>query len=193
MKAIIPVLLLLAGTAHADVYKTITPSGEVIYSDVRTSGARQMNVPEPQTYTPAPLPVAVIPQPDAEEDKTGPYETFVIDSPVNEETIRNNLGNIEILVTLEPELNARDGHRIVYYMNDKAQGRKTVDMEKTLVNVDRGEHLLSAAVLDRSGEVVISTAPVKVFMHRASIQHPNNPLNPVNNPPPSPPSPPAAP
>lgn len=186
MKVIITILLLLGGAAHADVYKTITPSGEVIYSDVRTSGARQMNVPEPQTYTPAPLPVTVIPQAEAEDDKKGPYETFVIDSPVNDETIRNNLGNIEMLLTLEPELSAKDGHRIEYYVDNKVQGRKTVDLRKVLVDVDRGEHMLSAAVLDRSGKVIISTTPVKVFMHRASIQHPNNPLNPANAPPPPP-------
>lgn len=186
MKAIITILLLLGTTVQADVYKTITPSGEVIYSDVRTSGARQMNVPEPQTYTPAPLPVTVIPQGEAEDDKKGPYDSFVIDSPVNDETIRNNLGNIEMLLTLEPELSAKDGHRIEYYVDGKVQGRKTVDLEKILVDVERGEHMLSAAVLDRSGKVIISTAPVKVFMHRASIQHPNNPLNPANAPPPPP-------
>ena len=57
MKAIIPVLLLMAMPLQAEVFKTVTPDGEVIYSDVKTSGSKQMNVPEPQTYTPVPVPV----------------------------------------------------------------------------------------------------------------------------------------
>ena len=59
MKAIIPALLLMAMPLQAEVFKTVTPDGEVIYSDVKTSGSKQMNVPELQTYTPVPVPVAV--------------------------------------------------------------------------------------------------------------------------------------
>ena len=181
MKVIIPVLLLLATPALADVYKTVTPDGEVIYSDVKTRGAKQMNVPKAQTYTPPPLPVPVNPPGAADEEKAV-YSSFVIDSPVNEETIRDNLGNVPLLVTLEPELIAKDGHRIQYFLDGKPHGRKTADLQKTLVNVDRGEHELSAVVVDSAGKVIINAEPVTVYVQRESIQHPNNPLNPVNNP-----------
>lgn len=179
MKVFIPVLLLLATPVLAEVYKKVTPSGEVIYSDVRTQGAKQLNVPEPQTYTPPPLPVAVNSSLEQKEDKAL-YSSFVIDSPVNEETIRDNLGNVPVLLTLEPKLIAKDGHRIQYFLDGKLHGRKTVDMQKTMVNVDRGEHTLSAVVIDQSGAPIISTTPVTVFVHRSSSQLPNSPLNPNN-------------
>jgi hypothetical protein len=174
MKAFIPLLMLLATPALAEVYKTITPSGEVIYSDVKTRGAKQMNVPKPQVYTPPPLPVPVDPPPEKEEDKAI-YSSFVIDSPVNEETIRDNLGNIPMLLTLEPELIASQGHRIQYFLNGEPHGRRTVDTEKTFTNVDRGEHQLSAVVVDGAGKTLIDTPPVTVFMKRPSL---------LNNPPP---------
>lgn len=193
MKAFIPILLLLAGTAQAEVYKTITPDGEVIYSDVRTSGAKQMNVPKAQTYTPAPLPKKVL-LPVETDLEPELYESFVIEAPQNEETIRDNLGNVELLVTLAPGLIAKDGHRIEYYLDGEPHGRRTVDIRKTFVNVDRGEHQLSAAVVDKTGKVIISTEPVTVFMHRESLLHPKNPLNPNNpNRPPNPGAPPRAP
>jgi hypothetical protein len=179
MNVLIPVLLLLATPALADVYKTVTPSGEVIYSDVKTQGSKQLNVPKPQTYTPPPLPVAFNSPDEPEEDKAQ-YSSFVIDSPVNEETIRDSLGNVPVLLTLEPVLIAKDGHRIQYFLDGKPNGRKTVDMQKTLVNVDRGEHTVSAAVIDDSGAPIINTTPVTVFVHRSSSQLPNSPLNPNN-------------
>ena len=173
MKAIISVLLLLATPAVAQVYKTVTPDGEVIYSDVKTRGAKQMNVPKPQTYTPPPLPVPV--NPPAVTEKKAVYSSFTIDSPVNEETIRDNLGNIPLLLTLEPELNDKDGHRIQYFLDGKPHGRPTVDTEKAYTNVDRGEHQLSAAVIDKDGASVIDTPSVKVFVQRASLLNPNIP------------------
>ncbi|NNJ94875.1 MAG: DUF4124 domain-containing protein [Halobacteria archaeon] len=178
MKVFISVLLLLATPAVADVYKTVTPDGEVIYSDVKTQGAKQMNVPKPQTYTPTPLPVRVNP-PAAPEEKEV-YSSFTIDSPVNKETIRDNLGNIPLLLTLEPELVAKDGHRIQYFLDGQPHGRPTVDTEKTYTNVDRGEHQVSAAVIDGNGTSIINTLTVNVFVHREASRHPNSPLNPNN-------------
>jgi hypothetical protein len=170
MKVIIPVLLLLATPVLADVYKTVTPDGEVIYSDVKTQGAKQFNVPKTQVYTPPPLPVRVN-QPVVPKEKAL-YSSFAIDSPVNEETIRDNLGNIPLLLTLEPGLIAKDGHRIQYFLDGKPHGRPTVDTEKTFTNVDRGEHQVSAAVVDNSGTPIINTPPVTVFVQQASLQNP---------------------
>ena len=171
MKVFIPLLLLFATPALAEVYKTVTPDGEVIYSDVKTRDSKAFNVPKAQVYTPPPLPLPVNPPVVPEEEKEL-YSSFTIDSPVNEETIRDNLGNIPLLVTLEPELIAKDGHRIQYFLDGEPHGRRTVDTEKTFTNVDRGEHRLSAAVVDDSGNSIINTPQVTVFVKRASLQNP---------------------
>jgi len=179
MKVIIPVLLLMTMPLQAEVFKTVTPDGEVIYSDVKTSGSKQMNVPEPQTYTPVPVPVQQAVN-EQEEADNAIYKSLVIDSPVNEETVRDNQGNIELLISSTPALIRTDGHRIVYYLDGKQHGRRTVDTRKVFTNVDRGEHILTVAIVDTNDAVIIESQPVKVFLHRASVQHRFNPMNPNN-------------
>lgn len=180
MKVIIPLLLLIAMPLQAEVFKTVTPDGEVIYSDVKTSGSKQMNVPEPQTYTPVPLPAQVQKAIDEKEAASAIYKSLVIDTPVNEETVRDNQGNIEVLVSSTPVLIRKDGHRIVYYLDGQPHGRRTVDTRKVFTNVDRGEHILRVAIVDTSDAVIIESQPVKVYLHRASVQHRFNPMNPNN-------------
>lgn len=181
MKVIISILLMLAMPLQAEVFKTVTPDGEVIYSDVKTSGSKQMNVPEAQTYTPVPLPP---PEPDPavseQEAASAIYKSLVIDTPVNEETIRDNQGNIELLVSSNPGLIRTDGHRLVYYLDGEQHGRRTIDTRKVFTNVDRGEHILTVAIVDTNNAVIIESQPVKIFLHRASVQHRFNPMNPNN-------------
>jgi hypothetical protein len=38
-------------------------------------------------------------------------------------------------------------------------------------NIERGEHTLSASVLDESGTVIIASKPVTVFVKRESVLH----------------------
>ncbi len=180
MKVIIPLLLLIAMPLQAEVFKTVTPDGEVIYSDVKTSGSKQMNVPEPQTYTPVPLPQTVQDAVSEQEADSVIYKRLVIDTPVNEETIRDNQGNIELLISSEPELIRTDGHRIVYYLDGKKHGRRTIDTRKVFTNVERGEHILTVAIVDTNNAVILESQPVKVFLHRASVQQRFNPMNPNN-------------
>lgn len=184
MKLIPLILLSLAMPAQAEVYKTVTPDGQVVYSDTPTTGARPMNVPEITTYAPPPLPVlAPVQRPD---EITAVYDSFEVDSPGDESTVRDSVGNIEMLVTLQPGLIVKQGHRIEYYDNGKQHGRPTVDTRKVFTSLDRGEHTLSAVVIDENGQQLISTRPVTVYLHKPSILHPNNPLNPANRPPATP-------
>ena len=46
MKRIPLLLILLAASVHADVYKSVNENGEVIYSDQPTPNAQHMKLPE---------------------------------------------------------------------------------------------------------------------------------------------------
>ena len=183
MKFFLMFVLLLATAVQAEVYKSVGPEGEVGYSDLPSAGAQPMRVPKPQTYTPPPLPEFTL-APEPPEDKSD-YKSFVIDSPQNDTTVRDSLGNVELLVTLEPGLIAKYGHRIEYYLDGKPHGRRTLDSRKIYTGLDRGKHSLSAAVVNGKGALIISATPVTVHLHRISIQNPNHP---INQPPPPPPS-----
>jgi len=179
MRHVAYILVLLAATAQAEVYKSINADGEIIYSDVPSRGAKTVHLPALPTYTPAPLPVA--PPPASTTPPAGSaYSGFTMTRPSADETIRSNAGILNLSVSLEPELHTEEGHRIQFFLDDEPQGKPVARTSTSFNNVDRGTHSVSAAVLDENGASLIKTSPVTVHLLRAAILQPNNPLNPAN-------------
>jgi len=177
------IMLLLCSSAHADVYKSINAAGEVVYSDTPTKGAEVMDMPELPTYTPPAIPESA-PATDKPTD-TPVYSELVFVKPEDDATIRSNQGIINAELKLAPALRIRSNHRIQFYLDGEPHGEPGTSIRTTMGNVDRGEHNLSASVLDSSGEAVISSDPVIVHLHRQTINNPNHPNNP-NRPRPTP-------
>ncbi|MGB5538911.1 MAG: DUF4124 domain-containing protein [Gammaproteobacteria bacterium] len=182
MKYIACMLVMLAATAQAEVYKSINANGEVIYSDVPTQGAKQVEMPVLPTYTPTPLPVAPPPAPVATQSVVDAYNSFTLTKPGADEAIRSNAGIVNVSATLEPALQVDAGHRIQFFLDGKPEGKPVARLSASFRNVNRGTHTIAAAVLDENGESLINAVPVTVHILRASIQQPNNPLNPANKP-----------
>jgi hypothetical protein len=178
------IIILISSSAHADVYKSINAAGEVFYSDTPTQGAEVLEMPELPTYTP-PAVTESAPATD-EPAATAVYSELVFVKPEDDATIRNNQGIINAELALAPALRTRSNHRIQFYLDGEPHGKPGTSIRTTMANVDRGEHSLSASVLDSSGEAVISSDPVIVHLHRETINNPNNPNNPNNRPRPTP-------
>ena len=85
-------LVLLATTAQAEVYKSINADGEVIYSDIPSQGAKPVQMPALPTYTPPPMPVAPPPAGAAKQAVDDTYSVFFLTKPRTDETIRSNAG-----------------------------------------------------------------------------------------------------
>jgi len=167
MKYSVYMLLLLAATAQAEVYKSINANGEVVYSDIPSQGAERVQMPELPTYTPVPLPVAAPPAPvpstPAAEEA---YSAFSMAQPHAEETIRGTAGRVDVSLTLEPALQVEAGHGIQYFLDGKPHGKPVAQLSTSLLNVDRGTHSVSAAVVDDSGKEIMKTTPVTIYIHR---------------------------
>jgi hypothetical protein len=170
------IMLLLAGSAHAEVYKSTNAAGEIIYSDTRTKGAEVMKMPELPTYTPP----AITPSTadDKGPDEKAVYEEFVFLKPEDDATIRNNQGIISVELKLTPALRGKRNHRVQFYLDGEAYGEPGSSIRTTMSNVDRGEHSLTASVVDANGDALINAAPVIVHLHRQTINNPNHPNNP---------------
>jgi len=177
------ILLLLAGSAHAEIYKSINAAGEVVYSDTRTKGAETMKMPALPTYTPPPAAPSTTSQ--AESVETAVYEDFVFLQPEDDATIRNNQGVINAELKLTPALRSKRNHRVQFYLDGEVYGEPVSSIRTVMSDVERGMHTLTASVLDANGDSLISTDPVIVHLHRESIYNPNNPNNP-NRPRPTP-------
>jgi len=178
MKRILILLVLFACQANAEIYKSVNADGEVVYSDTPSKGAEAVKMPALPTYTPPPVPTSSYSPVQAPEKKEY-YETFAFVSPANEETVRNNLGILNIEAKLTPTLQSRLGHRVQFYLNGEPYGKPAGKTSMTISNLDRGEYTLSAAVVDAEGSALITTGDVVVYMKRHSI------LNPPNAPAPS--------
>ena len=173
MKLILILLALFTCQAHAAIYKSVNADGDVVYSDTQTQGAEKVQMPALPTYTPPPVPASSVAPPKAPE-KEAFYKSFVIVSPANEETIRNNLGVVNIEAKLTPALQTRLKHRVQFYLNGEPYGTPVGKTSLTISNLDRGDYKLSAAVLDAEGNTQIATGDVILYMKRHSILNPPN-------------------
>lgn len=174
MRYFIVLLVLLAGLAQAEIYKSTSADGEVIFSDQPSPGAEQMQLPELPTYSAPPA------RTRARSDSAGqkqpaksPYQSVVFTAPEDDATVRNNLGDLSASVSLQPALKTRLGHRIQYYLDDAPHGQPVSATAINFTNLDRGSHRLSASVVDSQGGTIISTDTVTFHLHRESLNFPN--------------------
>jgi hypothetical protein len=170
MRQVLLLLVLLSGPVLADVYKIVTDTGEVIYSDTPAPGAERINLPELPTYTPPPAPRAV-PRP-AEPQVSSLYNSMKFSEPTEDATVRNNEGMVKISLVLDPPLIIREGHKIQYYLDDEPHGIPVQTTSINFSNIDRGTHRVTADVIDKNAQPLIRADAVTFHLHRESVQHP---------------------
>ena len=157
------VSLALPAAAEETVYKWVGPDGEVVYSDEPREGAEEVRIEPLQTYHPQQLPRSR-PKPTPKR-RSVPYTEFAVTSPANNATIRGVTGSLEVKVTSSPAL--QSGHRITFYLDGQVVGGPGTASAVQLKNVNRGSHIVQAAITNRDGKEVARTNAVTVHIHRA--------------------------
>jgi Domain of unknown function (DUF4124) len=167
MRALIVLIsLALAGAAAQaqTVYKVIKPDGTVEYTDSPPPGeaATKVEVPPLNIAEPPPALPAGNPSPT---DQAPGYTSLRITSPGDGAAIRDNAGNVNVDLALEPPL--RSGDRIEILVDGRvvAGGNKT---SITLANVERGSHSVQAVVKSPDGKVVTRSNSVSFDLQRRS-------------------------
>jgi hypothetical protein len=176
MKRFPVLLILLAASVHADVYKSVNKNGEIIYSDQPTPNSQRIKLPELPTYKAPPVPgfsstQATVPT------VANPYKSVKILAPENDATIRDNQGIVRVQVALDPPLMAEEGDKIQFSLNGEPHGMPVATTSISFSNLDRGTYTLSTSVVNTEGVVLMSSAPVVFHLHRESLLNPNSPLN----------------
>jgi hypothetical protein len=147
------------------VYKIIQPDGTVEYTDAPPpdSPAQQIEVPPLNTSEPLAPPSGSATQ-SATGAPTG-YSEFRITRPANGEAIRDNAGNVNVDLSLEPSL--RTGDKIELYLDGQSiGGGKATGI--TLADMDRGSHSIKAVVKNAAGQVVARSNSVTFTLQRRS-------------------------
>jgi hypothetical protein len=175
MKRFPVLLILLAASVQADVYKSVNENGEIIYSDQPTPNSQRIKLPELPTYKAPPVP-GFSSTPET-VPVANPYKSVKIIAPENDATIRDNQGIVSVQVVLDPPLMTTQGHKIQFYLNGEPHGIPVGTTSISFSNLDRGTYTLSTSVMNTDGVVLMSSAPVVFHLHRESLLNPNSPLN----------------
>ena len=183
-------LLPWASLEAATVYRYTDEQGNVVFTDQPRGNSEQIRL-EPLTVVPS-LDVegpAANPVPQrsdigqaerssrlrASENRPGepfmPYSTFQIASPQDEATLQTGYGgNAQVELDIDPDL--RPDHRVRLLVDGEISQSAMHTKAFMLTNLNRGEHVLQAELLDASGQVRHRSAPVRLYVHRASVNSP---------------------
>ena len=152
--------------AHAEIYRWIDEAGNVIYSDQPRQGAETVKLPGMTTFSGPPVPTNSR-QVDStqDQDELTKYTSIKFRNPVNDTTIRENSGRVEVSLSLTPGL-GKD-HSVVYDLD--GQLFKIQGVSYTFTNVGRGTHTLKAHVVDAKGKKVSPVASTTFHLKRISV------------------------
>jgi len=158
-------LILLSTVSQAALYKSIDANGSVTYSDQPNLKTDQplilpsenviQSIPSTPTKTTSKTPTAT----------SNNYKTLTIINPKNESSLRSNNGNISLTLQLEPALQTQHQLRILL---DGNEVRLSTSLQVTLINVARGQHSLSAQVIDTDNHVLIKSPIQTIYLQRHS-------------------------
>jgi len=154
--------------AAEKVYKTRDKDGNVVFSDVPTTATADaekaaVEVRETNSYKPAGSSKGntgnriswIVDGGEEGEPEFVPYGTLQVLAPLNDAALRDNTGNVSVLLSVEPALATT--HRLRLLMDGTVIGDGQTSF--FIENVEGGTHSLKIQVIDESGAVLQSSPP----------------------------------
>lgn len=174
-RLLILVLLVAPLTIQAQIYRTTDEHGNVVFTDTPSAGsgpAERIDIRDTNTTPPPPSPApSAVPQQSMEEaDQTATY-SVAITSPANETSFPMGPGNFSVSAKVDPNLRGTESLQL--YIGGIPSGEAQRAASWALTNVFRGAHDLTVAVVDAQGQQLAISAPVRVFVHRPSVNFRN--------------------
>jgi hypothetical protein len=163
-----PFLLCLLVAAHpagaAGVYKSVGPDG-VEYTDRPVAGSQPLTevgvAVEARKASPDD---EMAPEAAAASPGIGPYTAFEIALPEPNATVRNDTGDVQVSLILEPALQAE--HRIRLLIDNQPISGIVPSTQVLLKEVNLGTHTLQAQIIDGQSTPVAATQTVTFHMRK---------------------------
>lgn len=159
--------------AAAPVYESHDKAGPV-FSDRPAPGATRIELTAPNVID-TPQPAALPSTPAAAPP---PYRSLAIASPAGGATIHSNTGSFQVVARAVPSLRAGAGDRFQLKLDGhvlaRDYGASTIQLSASDWDGAAAEstaHTLQLAVIDAQGRVLIESAPVTFYVHRAAVGH----------------------
>ena len=179
----------LNALAGEQIFKTTDADGNVVFTNLPPPAeqiSETIDIATPNSFPPLPANGALSETQGvwigdskirgAEAQATPAYHSLTISTPGDQSNIRENAGNVAVVVDLDPALHAGHSMRLLL---DNAPAATSDEHYLTfaLNNVDRGTHTLVAEVLDQTGTVVFASNPSVFHLQRYSkLTAPNRPV-----------------
>jgi hypothetical protein len=147
-----------------DVYKYISEDGEIIYSERYHPDAERVKVKDSKK-------TAAPPDEQSEDEAraaAGEYDTFSIVQPSDDETIRNEEGNVSVGISLSPSL--AEGHVIHLYVDGAKLDSDIKQTQLSLQKMTRGTHSLQAKIVDSEGASLKETNSVTFHLRQPAVE-----------------------
>ena len=156
------------GLAQAEIIKTIDENGRVTYTDnpaAKKSGrAEKVELPTINTQPPIKNTAGA---PRRDNDQAAPTYVVLITAPVDQSQIPMGQHQIPVNLKLTPPLSAN--HRVQLYLDGQPSGAPSHGTQLLLKNINRGEHTLTAAVIDQKGKELKRSPSVLLYIQRRSV------------------------
>jgi hypothetical protein len=167
--------------AYPAIYQWRDANGEMHFSDTYQPGAAIVStlVPEPPLDRASPMnsgqtssttPSSILPTPNLEKPPKATVQYTLLDiiSPTEKQTVRDNSGNFDVQVKIEPEL--QKGDRLQLLVDGKvvatSQDQNNVIPAK---GVDRGQHNIQVQVINSTGNILLQSPSHIIYLQKASI------------------------
>ncbi len=163
----------LPADASQIIYQWKDAQGERHFSDQPQQGAKKRELQDAQSYKATTL--SINPPPLSTDNVKEGYSLAEITSPRDTSTIRNTTGTLFVTLTLKPKLEL--GDNVQFLLDNKPMGTPQKELTFEFTRVFRGEHTISAIIIDANDKKIISTKAITIFMHpplNKSIQINNN-------------------
>ena len=156
--------------SNAQIYKWTDNQGNVHFTDTPREGSVKVDLPDVQSFSaPTTAPETKVESPpESRVEKTEHVYTEVsITQPLNQATIRNNQGGIEISAKVKPDLMQGDLGQLLF--DGVALGKPQPSLLFILNGINRGSHTLAVQILDEQGNVLNTSDSITVYMHRPRV------------------------
>jgi hypothetical protein len=166
-------LAFFAQSPAAQIYRTTDDQGNVVFTDkphVGASTTERVELP-PINTTPAPEPRPT-PKPEPGKGDTEiPAFSVAITSPADETSFPMGPGNFSVSAKVQPSPGENEALQL--YIDGIPWGDPQQGTTWALTNIFRGEHNLTVAIVDAKGKQLAGSTPIRVFVHRPSINFRN--------------------
>ncbi|MFT5691284.1 MAG: hypothetical protein ACI92E_000611 [Oceanicoccus sp.] len=146
--------------SHAEVYKSLDKDGRTVYTDKLMPNSEKVNITEPNTIR-----SITVPDPDGQEPASKPfeYEKLTITNPTDNGIIPNGLVPFDVAINAAPKLDPE--HQIQLLIDGKLHSSSSKNTFR-VNGLSRGQHTLQTLILDASGNRLIQSKVIRVFVYR---------------------------